>query len=184
MVRRWRWARPSFPTGNDYGFAGTNGKYYTDYQTLEEEQLAAKELSIEAASEGFVMLKNENGALPLEAGASVSLFGMHSVDLIPSTVGSAAGSTGANGIEESTLQMAMENAGFKVNPKLIDLYTRHQALGTTNNELPWSITPTPPSAPTTATMTPPSSSSPAPVRRASTSRRAMWKATPIPWITN
>ena len=124
------------PTGNDYGFAGTNGKYYTDYQTLEEEQLAAKELSIEAASEGFVMLKNENGALPLEAGASVSLFGMHSVDLIPSTVGSAAGSTGANGIEESTLQMAMENAGFKVNPKLIDLYTRHQALGTTNNELP------------------------------------------------
>ena len=32
--------------------------------------------------------------------------------------------------------MAMENAGFKVNPKLIDLYTRHQALGTTNNELP------------------------------------------------
>lgn len=124
------------PTGNDYGFAGTNGKYYTDYQTLEEEQLAAKELAIEAASEGFVMLKNENGVLPLEEGASVSLFGMHSVDLVASTVGSAAGRTGQNGIEESTLQMAMENAGFKVNPKLIDLYTRHQTLGTTSNELP------------------------------------------------
>lgn len=124
------------PMGNTYGFAGTNGKYYTDYQTLDEEQQAAKELAIEAAGEGFVMLKNENCALPLAEGAYVSLFGMHSVSLIASTSGSAAGRTGANGIEESTLQMAMENAGFKVNPKLIDLYNRHQALGTTTNELP------------------------------------------------
>ena len=124
------------PMGNDYGFAGTGGKYYTDYSTFEEEQLAAKDLAIEVASEGFVMLKNENNVLPLEEGASVSLFGMHSVDLVPSTVGSAAGSTGANGIEESTLQMAMENAGFKVNPKLVDLYSMHAQLGTTSNELP------------------------------------------------
>ena len=124
------------PTGNTYGFAGTTGKYYTDYMTLAEEQLAAKELAIEVATEGFVMLKNENNALPLKEGSYVSLFGMHSVSLIPSTSGSAAGSTGANGIEESTLQDAMELAGFKVNPKLIDLYTKHEALGTTGNELP------------------------------------------------
>lgn len=126
------------PMGNTYGFAGTNGKYYTDYQTLDEEQQAAKELAIEAATEGFVMLKNENNVLPLTEGAYVSLFGMHSVSLVASTVGSAGGSTGANGIEESTLQMTMENAGFKVNPKLIDMYNKHQALGTTANELPLS----------------------------------------------
>lgn len=124
------------PLGNTYGFAGTNGKYYTDYQTLEEEQQAAKDLAIEAASEGFVMLKNENSALPLKEGAYVSLFGMHSVSLIASTNGSAGGKTGANGIAESTLQMAMENAGFAVNPKLVDLYTKHRTLGTTTNELP------------------------------------------------
>lgn len=123
-------------TGNSYGFAELGGKYYTDYQTLEEEQQAAKDLAIEAASEGFVMLKNEGNVLPLKEGAYVSLFGMHSVSLIASTNGSAGGSTGANGIPESTLQMSMENAGFHVNPKLIDLYNKHQALGTTSNELP------------------------------------------------
>ena len=122
--------------GNDYGFAASGGRYYTDYQTFEEEQLAARELAIEAASEGFVMLKNENGALPLKKGSYVSLFGMHSIGLIQSTSGSAGGRVGANGVQESTLQMAMEKAGFKVNPKLIDLYTRHKALGTTANELP------------------------------------------------
>ena len=124
------------PAGNDYGFAGTNGKYYTDFSSFEEEQLVAKDLAIEVASEGFVMLKNENDALPLEKGARISLFGMHSVDLVTSTVGSAAGTTGANGIEMSTLPMAMENAGFKVNPKLTGLYEMHHALGTADNELP------------------------------------------------
>lgn len=124
------------PQGNTYGFAGANGKYYTDYMTLAEEQQAARELAIEVATEGFVMLKNENNALPLKQGSYVSLFGMHSVNLIPSTSGSAAGRTGANGLVESTLQDAMELAGFKVNPKLIDLYTKHETLGTTNNELP------------------------------------------------
>ena len=124
------------PTGNTYGFAGTNGMYYADYLNLEDEQQAAKELAIEIASEGFVMLKNENNALPLKSGGYVSLFGMHSVSLIQSTSGSAGGTVGANGIEESTLEMAMENAGYKVNPKLVDLYTKHKAVGTTSNELP------------------------------------------------
>ena len=31
------------PTGNTYGFAGTNARYYTDYMTLEEEQQIAKD---------------------------------------------------------------------------------------------------------------------------------------------
>ncbi len=124
------------PAGNTYGFAGTNGKYYTDYPSFADEQQAARKLAIEAASEGFTLLKNENNALPLDSGAYVTLFGMRSVDLVASTVGSAAGSTGANGLEESTLRMAMEEAGYKVNSKLIDLYTKHLALGTTAEELP------------------------------------------------
>ena len=124
------------PEGNPYGFAGTEGKYYTDYASFEDEQMAARELAIEAASEGFTLLKNENNALPLKKGGYVSLFGMHAVSLVASTVGSAAGSTGANGLKESTLTDAMTLAGFKVNTKLTDLYTKHQALGTTDNELP------------------------------------------------
>ena len=77
---------------------------------IAEEQLVAKDLAIEEATEGFVMLKNENNVLPLKKNAKVSLFGMHAVSLVASTVGSAGGRTGANGIEESTLTMAMEHA--------------------------------------------------------------------------
>ncbi|MBR2288865.1 MAG: glycoside hydrolase family 3 C-terminal domain-containing protein, partial [Clostridia bacterium] len=124
------------PTGNPYGFAGNNGKYYTDYQTLDEEQVAARKLAVLEATEGFVLLKNENNVLPLAADSAVSLFGMHSISLVTSTVGSAGGSTGANGVPETTLQQAMELAGFAVNPKLIDLYTKQQTLGYAGNELP------------------------------------------------
>ena len=162
------------PTGNTYGFAGTNARYYTDYMTLEEEQQIAKDLAIEVASESFVLLKNENNVLPLAKGGKVSLFGMHSVSLIASTSGSAGGSTGANGIAESTLQMAMEKAGYRVNAKLVDLYTKHKTLGTTSNELPMNYTiQRQPSAPTMAMATRRLSFSPARALRAATS----WSAT-------
>ena len=69
------------PTGNTYGFAGTNARYYTDYMTLEEEQQIAKDLAIEVASEGFVLLKNENAALPMNKGARISVFSKNSVNL-------------------------------------------------------------------------------------------------------
>ena len=39
-------------------------------------------------------------------------------------------------VQKGTLPMAMENAGFKVNPKLTGLYEMHHALGTADNELP------------------------------------------------
>ena len=123
-------------TGTQTGYLENEGKFYADYATLEEEQEAARALSVEIAEEGFVMLKNENDVLPLKNVEAVSLFGIHSVDLEASTVGSAGGSTGANGIAESTLKDAMELAGYRVNSKLLDLYQRHTALGTTAGELP------------------------------------------------
>lgn len=124
-------------TGPNTTNLSAQGKYYTDYATLEDEQQAAKELSIEIASEGDVLLKNENNALPLSSDVKyITLFGMHSINLIPSGGGSAAGTLGNNGIEPSTLRRAMEKAGYVVNPKTLSLYETHQALGTTQNELP------------------------------------------------
>ena len=124
-------------TGPNTTNLSAQGKYYTDYATLEDEQQAAKELSIEIASEGDVLLKNENNALPLSSDVKyITLFGMHSINLIPSGGGSAAGTLGNNGIEPSTLRLAMEKAGYVVNPKTLSLYETHQALGTTQNELP------------------------------------------------
>ena len=53
-------------TGAQTGFVQSQGKYYTDFATLEQERAAAKALNIQVAEEGFVLLKND-GILPLAA---------------------------------------------------------------------------------------------------------------------
>ena len=124
-------------TGPNLDHLAASGMFYTDYVTLADQQQAAKELSIEIAEEGDVLLKNENNVLPLSSDVRyVTLFGMHSISLIPSGGGSAGGTLGNNGIEPSTVRGALENAGYKVNPKTLSLYETHKALGTTGNELP------------------------------------------------
>ena len=45
------------------------------YATLEELREAEKELALEVAAEGMVLLKNDNSALPLAKGSKVSVFG-------------------------------------------------------------------------------------------------------------
>lgn len=115
----------------------TGGKHYSDYATEVQMWEAGKDLSVEIAEEGDVLLKNENNVLPFKSNVKrVSLFGMHSVSLIQSTTGSGAGTTNANGIPESTLPQAMEDAGFKVNTALTDLYNKQYAMGQLANELP------------------------------------------------
>jgi len=119
------------------GAVSANGKFYTDYATLEEEQQAAKELAIQIAEEGDVLLKNANNALPLSASENrVTLFGMATIHLIEAGGGSGAGKLGNNGITPSTVQSSMEDAGFVVNQKTIDLYNKFETLGTIYNELP------------------------------------------------
>ena len=44
---------------------GVQAKYKTDFATYEESLAAAAEFNIEIAGESFVLLKNENQALPL-----------------------------------------------------------------------------------------------------------------------
>lgn len=113
------------------------GKFYTDYATLEEEQQAAKELAVKIAEEGDVLLKNENNALPLKADEKrVTLLGMASIHLVEAGGGSGAGKLGNNGIAASTVQSSLEDAGFVVNQKTIDLYNKYETLGTVYNELP------------------------------------------------
>ena len=119
------------------GAISANGKFYTDYATLAEEQQAAKALAIRIAEEGDVLLKNANNALPLSASETrVTLFGMATIKLIEAGGGSGAGSLGNNGITPSTVQSSLEDAGFIVNQKTLDLYNKFQTLGTIYNELP------------------------------------------------
>ena len=88
--------------------------------TSKDEALnAANALNEEVVSEGMVLLKNKNHALPLKEKAKVSVFGQNSINISLSGSGSGA----ASGKEKAvTLYESLENAGFEINPTLKSLY--------------------------------------------------------------
>lgn len=98
---------------------GSNPQYFTsDYASAEEVDKAATELSVQIEREGIVLMKNENKALPLTAGAKISLLSQNSVDLVY-------GGAGAGSIDTSqvdNLKNALEKNGFEVNSTLWDFY--------------------------------------------------------------
>ena len=120
-----------------------------DFEYFEREYTDAESLSAyadavctEVEAEGMVMLKNDNNALPLEAGSKVSLFMNGSVNFNYGTSGSSA----ANTEGYATLKDAMENQGFRVNEDLWQFYSEGAAkrykrttIGNTYvvNEAPW-----------------------------------------------
>lgn len=111
-------------TGKQKGFV-VNGKYYTDYATLEEQRAAAKELNIQAEAEGIVLLKNENNALPLSKTAKITLLG-YTTQNITKGGGSGSGRPGQYGVPSNTLQYELEASGFKVNPATINYYAKNK----------------------------------------------------------
>lgn len=95
-------------------------QYYTrefsDYTALAAEYDRVGE---EIEGEGIVLLRNENGALPLMPGAKISAFLGGSVKFNYATSGSSASDTSAY----LSLKAALENEGFAVNPALWDWYS-------------------------------------------------------------
>ena len=86
---------------------------YDDWFSAWEEDVCTR-----TEAEGAVLLKNENNALPLQAGAKVSLFSHSSVDMIY-------GGTGSGSVNTSTapnLRKALESAGAEVNSTLWTFY--------------------------------------------------------------
>lgn len=99
----------------------------------------AEELIIEVEGEGLVLMKNDNDALPLSSGASVSLFGQGSVVFNYATTGSSSTSTAGY----ANFKEAMESVNFSVNDDLWDFYTQSTGSGYLRsssrvNEVPWS----------------------------------------------
>ena len=110
---------------------------YSDYASDEERYEAGKELAEEIGEEGEVLLKNLDDALPLRTTErKVSTFGIHTQDMIHAGGGSGAGTLDNGGIEHSDVATSLTEAGFSVNPSLLNLYQRHMTLGTADNELP------------------------------------------------
>ena len=95
------------------------GDTYTgDYNSLEEQRAAGVDLAIEIASEGMVLLKNQNNALPMEGVTRVSVFGKRGQD----PVYNGSGSGGNSGITPISLYDGLERAGFVINPTLASMY--------------------------------------------------------------
>lgn len=89
-------------------------------------------LTQDIASEGITMVKNEGGALPLSHGASISVFGKNSVDIVFGGSGSGGGDTS----ESSTLYEGLEAAGFDCNPTLKSFYEDDSLSGDPRDDNP------------------------------------------------
>jgi beta-glucosidase len=92
-------------------------RFYADYDTHEEEMVDAKKLNLEMAAESSILMKNEHGVLPFDNRVkNVSVFGHAAYDYR-----SGGGGSGSSGTDaDATVTNALEKAGLKVNPKLMD----------------------------------------------------------------
>lgn len=98
-----------------------NGTYNSTYATAKELVEAKKELISNIVSEGAVLLKNENNALPLTNSANISLFGRSSTKLI---YGPASG--GGKVTCPYTIKEVFASDGVTVNPTLWDFYSTYK----------------------------------------------------------
>lgn len=94
--------------------------FKSDYSDNEYSQLAADYMALaeEVESEGIVLLKNDNSALPLSQGDGVSTFLTGSVMFNYATSGSSAADTA----DYTDFKTALEGAGLNVNASLWDFY--------------------------------------------------------------
>lgn len=126
---------------------GPETEYYkSDYTSIEELRTEGKKTAAEVLEEGAVLLKNENGALPLRKGSKVSLLGVNSYDPVY-------GGTGSGSIKiDDVISFvdSMEKSGLELNEALKDVYESEGfaqykrsvdgQFGTTTlliNEAPW-----------------------------------------------
>lgn len=98
--------------------------YPTQKATNKAEAFAnAQEVNLKLAEEGFVLLKNENAALPMNKGARISVFSKNSVNL-------SYGGSGSGGFDTSNnknLYESLNDAGFVTNPTLKRFYESSQS---------------------------------------------------------
>lgn len=83
----------------------------------------AQEVNLKLAEEGFVLLKNENAALPMNKGARISVFSKNSVNLSYGGSGSGSFDTSNN----KNLYESLNDAGFVTNPTLKNFYESSQS---------------------------------------------------------
>lgn len=122
------------PADTTSGYTSEKGKFYSDYNSLDDCHVAGKDLNIRLAEEGMVLLKNADNALPLTRDErNVTLLGIKSVSIQTGGGGSGNGNPGSSAagskykIDPTTLAGSMEDAGFNLNKKVLKLYSDNLA---------------------------------------------------------
>ncbi len=95
------------------------GYKYSDKPDLK----AHAEVTRQSSTEGMVLLKNEQQALPIKDAKKVALFGLTSYDFI-------AGGTGSGNVNKPyviDLKTGLENAGYQLSEDVIALYDTYKA---------------------------------------------------------
>lgn len=105
-------------TVDDPDAASKDSEYFkTSFNSVADVKANGEIYAETIVAEGATLLKNENNALPLEEGATVSLFSASSVDPIVTGTGS-----GGNSGTVVSLKEGLKEAGLTVNADLWDWY--------------------------------------------------------------
>ncbi len=107
--------------GTESYVTSTDGsaKYVSDYATAEDIIKAAEAMQEQQGEEGFVLMKNDNSALPLSTSNEVALFGLGAYNPYQGGSDLKAG----NGDAVSLLQ-ALKDSGITVNSTVEELYAK------------------------------------------------------------
>ena len=97
-------------------------RFVGEYTSSNAVKDAEKVLNGQIAEDGFVLLKNLDGALPFNNSVTnISLFGKSSNGLVWNGGGSGSGSPDSS--RNISLQDSLKKAGFEVNPTLVNFYS-------------------------------------------------------------
>lgn len=100
--------------------------YDSEYSDVLDLRDASEAIVEEVMSEGIVLLKNAENALPLKDGASISFYSVNAIDSVISGCGSSGAAESA--VEDAvSLKEGVENAGFTVNNDLWQWYETNRA---------------------------------------------------------
>ena len=103
------------------------------FSNKDEARENADKVVKEICEEGMILLKNENGCLPLKANAKVSVFGKNSVQLVYGGSGSAAP---GGDIPKKTIYDSLTEAGITYNQTLKEFYEDNKQSGNGRGETP------------------------------------------------
>ena len=114
-----------------------NAQFIGDYNDRNAYLQYGVTVNGQLADEGFVLLKND-GTLPLEKGAKISVVGKSSTSLAKGGGGSGSGSV-SNGVTEITMSKSLKDAGFEVNSATESFYSNSSKSGSgrTNGNSSW-----------------------------------------------